>query len=87
VRPVAVVVGHKDGEDSLEVLLVPDQQPIETLRADGAHEPLGNSVCLRGAKRRADDLNPTASKHLIKTGGEFLVAVANEEAEGIRTVR
>jgi hypothetical protein len=38
---------HEHGEDSLEVLLIQDQQPVETLRANGSHKPLGHPVCLR----------------------------------------
>jgi hypothetical protein len=30
---------HEDDEDPLEVPLVQQQQPVETFRADGAHEP------------------------------------------------
>ncbi len=72
---------HENGEDALKMLLVQDQQPIEALRANGAHEPLCDPVRLRGAKRRAKDLDSIASQHLVKTLGEFLVSVANQEAE------
>jgi len=87
VRPVAVVVVDEDVEEPLEVLLVQDQQPVETLRANGAHEPFRHPVRPRGAKRRANDLNPLASEHPVKVVGEFLVPVANEEAEGVRRCR
>src|SRR5712692_3066006 len=40
VRSVDVVMIHENGEDALKMLLVQDQQPIEVLRANGAHEPL-----------------------------------------------
>ena len=63
------------------MLAVQDQQPIQTLRANRPHEPFRDAVCLRGAKRRANDLDPIASKHLVKTLGELLVPIANQEAE------
>ena len=81
VRSVAIVVVRKHGEDVLEERLVEDEQPVKTLRANGAHEPFCDSIRLRGTKRRADDLEPAAAKDLIKTTGEFLVPVANQEAE------
>jgi hypothetical protein len=36
---------------------------------------------LAGPKRRADDLDPVASKDLVKSDGEFLVPIANEETD------
>ena len=64
---------RENGEDALKMLLVQDQHPIEALRANSAHEPLCDPVRLRGAKRRANDLQPNASKHRVKAAGEFLV--------------
>jgi hypothetical protein len=59
---MAVVVISEDGKHVLEMVAVEDQQPIETLRANGAHEPLRHPIGLRRAKRRANDLDPVASK-------------------------
>ena len=59
----------------VKVLLVQNEQPVETLRADSAHEPLGHSVGLRGANRRANDFDPVTPEHLRdrpKTGSEPL---------------
>jgi len=56
-----MIVVREDGQDPLEVLLVQNQQPVETLRANGAHEPLRHPVRLRRAKRRANDPDPLAS--------------------------
>src|SRR6267378_8491715 len=83
---MAIVVINEDAKDMLEMLGVQDQEPIETLRANRPYEPLRDSVCLRGTKRRANDLNPIASEHPIETVGEFLVPVANQEPEGFRPV-
>jgi hypothetical protein len=74
--PVPVVVIHEDGEDLLEVLLIQDQQPVETLGANGPHKPLSHAVRLRRAKRRANDFQAMTSKHFVKTGGEFLISIA-----------
>jgi hypothetical protein len=59
---------------------------VETFRPRGAHEPLRDTVGLRGAKRRANDLDPATPKHLVKSVGEFLVSIANQEPNGYRAV-
>jgi hypothetical protein len=74
---------RENGKDPLEMLAVQDQQPVETFGANGPHKSLRHAIRLRRAKRRANDLKPTASKHLVKTGGELLVPVADQEAEGL----
>ena len=81
--PVSVVMIDEHLEDPLKVLLVQNQQPVETFRAGGAHEPLGHPVGLRRAKRRANDLDPVAPEHFVKPAGEFLVPIANQEAKAV----
>jgi hypothetical protein len=44
-----------------------DQQPIETLGTNGAHEPLRHTIRLRGTKRRANNLEASTSKYLVKS--------------------
>jgi hypothetical protein len=78
---------HEDSEDPLKVRLVQDQQPVEALRAGGAHEPLGDAVGLGRTKRRTNDLNPAAAEHLVKAFGEFLIAIANQKLQGFRALR
>ena len=51
VRALRVVVGHVAAEHVLEVAAAEDQQPVETLGADGADEPLRVGVRLRRADR------------------------------------
>src|SRR5262245_65112176 len=80
-RAVSIVMVHEDSEDMFEVRQVQDQQPVETLGANGPHEPLRHSVGLRGAKRRANDLDPTAAKYIVKSVGEFLVPITDQEAD------
>jgi hypothetical protein len=57
VRSVDVVVVHEGGKGPLELLVVQDQQPVQTLRANGAHEPLRLPVRLRGTKRHANNFD------------------------------
>ena len=60
--PVPVVMVREDTEDPLKVRLVQSQQPVETFRADGAHEPFGDAVGLWRAKRRPHDLDSVAAR-------------------------
>jgi len=69
--PVPVVVIDEYLKDSLEVRLVENQQPVETFRAYGAHEPLGNPVSLGRASRRPNELNPRRCEHVIKPSVNF----------------
>ena len=85
--PVFVVMGYEHLENALKVFLVQNEQPVETLRADGAHEPLGHPVGLRGAERRANDFDPVTPEHVVKLVGEFLVPIAKQEANGFRAAR
>src|SRR5690349_20421034 len=85
--PVPVVVVHEYVKDPLKVPLVQNQQPVETFRAGGAHEPLGNPVGFWHAKRRANDLNPIASEHVVKTIGELLISIANQKPHRLRALR
>ena len=87
VRAMDVIVIHEHGGNSLELPLVQNQQPIETLGTNGSHEPFRHTVRLWGTKRRANDLDARASKHLVKTIGELLVPVANQEAERLGAFR
>ena len=65
--PVAVVMFHEDVENPLKMLVAQDQQPVETLRPNSAYEPLRHAVRLRRAKRRTNDLEPTAANTSSKT--------------------
>ncbi len=56
VRPMFVVVLGVAAKDPFEMVFVQHQQVIETLRTDGANEPLGIRVRIGGSKRRFEDL-------------------------------
>jgi hypothetical protein len=81
-----VVVVHEPIKNPLKVLLVQNQQPVETFRA-AVHEPLGNPIGLRRVKWGANDLNPFATEHVVKLVGEFPVPIANQEPHRLRAPR
>ena len=85
--PVLVVVGHEHLKNTRKVLLVQNQHPVETFRAGRAHKPLSHPVGLRRAKRRANDRDPVASKHLVKSVREFLVPITNQETDAFGALR
>jgi hypothetical protein len=57
VRALAVVVVDVDPHNVLEVAAADDQEPVETLIADGADEPFRVGVRLWCLRRRVDDLD------------------------------
>ena len=78
-RPVPIVMFHEHSESSIQVALVRDQQPVQTLGTGGPYEPFRNAVRLRRANRRTQNLETLAAKHVIKRGREFLVAIADQK--------
>ena len=76
---MAVVVVDEDANHLLEMLAVEDQEPIQTLRANRPYEPFRDTVCLRRATRRANDLYPIAREDSVKTLRELLIPVANRK--------
>jgi len=50
------------GERQLKVLFFQNQQPVETFRSDGAHDPLGNTVGLRNFSSRSRIRNRIGSE-------------------------
>jgi hypothetical protein len=78
-----VVVLEIPGEDTLEVLPAPDQCPVQTFGADGAHPSLGVRVRLRRPRRDLDRLDTGRGEHRVERGREFGVPVANQKPEPV----
>jgi len=64
---------NEDAKHLLEGRGAADQDPIQALCAERAHEPLRNAVGLWRASRRPNDLNPVSAEHVIKIVGVFLI--------------
>ena len=82
-----VVVIDEDANNSLEMVLIQNQEPVEAFRSDRPHEPLRHAVGLWGTKRRANDLDVLTPKHRVEPAGKFLVAIANQETNRLMTLR
>ena len=74
------VVSHVCAEHVFEMSAADDQQPVETLGADGADEALGVGVCLWRTDRRMDHFDAFAPEDLVKGGAELAVPVMEQEA-------
>jgi hypothetical protein len=85
-RPVGVVVVGVDTQDTVELSAAGDQEPVEAVAADGADPALGESVCLRSAKRGADDPDAFASEDVVEGAAEFAVTVVDQEPDRCRSL-
>jgi hypothetical protein len=56
-----------------------DQEPVETVAADGAGPAFGERVCLRRPKRGADDFDALAFEEPVEGAGELPVTVVDQE--------
>jgi hypothetical protein len=76
---VRVVMDHVGAEDAFEVTAAEDQQPVETLAADGADEALRVGVAFWRADRSVDDSDAFAAEDVVEGSGELAVAVVDQE--------
>jgi hypothetical protein len=75
-----VVVSRLGAKHVLEMSAADDQQPVETLGADGADEALGVGVCLWRTDRRMDHVDTFAAEDLVEGCTELAVPVMDQEA-------
>jgi hypothetical protein len=76
VRPLGVVVGHVAAEYVFEVAAAEDQQPVETLRADGSDERSAMALAC-GARSGVSRCGSLTVENLIEGGAVLAVAVAD----------
>jgi hypothetical protein len=76
---LVVVVLDVHAQDVFEVAAANDQEPIETLVADGADESLRVGVRLRRLHRRVDHPHSFAAEHLVEGGGELAIAIVDQK--------
>ncbi len=80
VGPVGVVVLDVVDDQAFELVLVPDDGPVEELSADGSDPPFGEGVGYGRADRALEDLEVLGSEDLVEGIDELAAAVANEGA-------
>ena len=69
-RTMFVVMSDVLGQNLLEMASTEDEDAVETLSADGAHESFGERVRPRSSNRGLDDEGALGAKHLVEAGGE-----------------
>jgi hypothetical protein len=82
-RPLAVVVVRVDTEHLFAVATVEDQQPVQTLGADGPDEALRDRIRLRRSHRRLHDPDAFTAENLIERAAVLAVAVADEKTDAL----
>ena len=79
---MAVVVTSIAAKDAFEVGFVHDQKVVEALRSNGAHEPFGKGIRIRGPERGPEDLGTLRREHFVETRHILRVTIAHEELCG-----
>ncbi len=64
-----------------------DQEPVETVAADGPDPALGERVGVWRTKRRADDLDALAFEDVVEGAAELAVAVADQEPDRLGPIQ
>ena len=78
VRALVVVVADKLSQDGAQVSLVDDNDVVETLGAEGSHDPLADSVRQRASERCSDPGDPQSGETGINAAPVNGVAIVNE---------
>jgi len=76
---VVLVVSDVLDQYLLEMLAPENEDPIGALSADGADEPFGERVRSWRSNGGLDDSDALGAEHLVETGGELGVPVADGE--------
>ena len=74
---MTVVVREVLGQDLLKLATSEDEALVQTLSADRADETLGEGVRPGRLNRSLDDPNALGAEHLVESGGELRVSVAD----------
>src|SRR5438094_2856256 len=77
--PLSMVVGHELVEDTDQAPFPEENQAVETLLANRAHEPFRVGVGVRRLDGREDDANPRAFHDVSESLGPLAVPVADED--------
>ena len=83
---MAVVMINEDGERTLEMTRVRDQQPVQTFGPGGPNEPFGDPIRLGHLNRRTHSARALRLKHRVEVGGELGVVIAKQEPNGLGTL-
>src|SRR5262245_49658471 len=85
-RSMDVVMIDENGQHALEMLVAPNQQPVQALGPSGPNESLRDSVCFRGLNRRSYDSGSVRLEHGIEAVRELAIVIANQKTNGLRSI-
>ncbi len=77
-RPCSVEVGHIPIEHALELLLVKDQQVVETFLSHTSQEAFADRIGSGSVIRGVEHLNRTRCRHTSEAGSTFAIAITHE---------
>ena len=77
-RPGSVEVHHICVEHALELLLLQDEQVIETLSTYATQKPFTDGIGPWGVVGGFQDLDAAGCGHARETGSKFVITIANE---------
>jgi hypothetical protein len=75
-----------DAQDALELATACDEEPVEAVTADAADPAFGERVCLRRAKRSADDPDASLRKTSSNAWVNLLSRVVDQKARRCRSL-
>ena len=73
---MGVVVGDVAGDESFELLLVPDDGAVEEFSSDRSDPSFGERVRYWGSNWGLEDLEAFGSEDLVEGGGELAATIA-----------
>ncbi len=82
-RSCLVEVGHIRIEHALELLLLKDQQVVQTFLSDTPQETLTNGIGSWRMNRRLENLDATCPRHPNKAGPKFAVVITDQVLRGL----
>ncbi len=85
-RTLSVEVPGVPAEDSLELAMTDDEDPVEAFCPHRPHPTLCVGVGPRGSNRRLDHSDALAVEHCVEAGGELGVPVPDQELDGATAV-
>src|SRR5450759_4335275 len=74
-RAPLVIEGDVLRQHALQMSLIQDEQPVQTLLAGRAHPPLGDAVLLGSPRRSIHHFKPFTAEHGVETRRELPVTI------------
>lgn len=77
-RPGSIEIVHRGGEHPVELLLLQDEQMIETLAPHAPQKALADGIGSGSVRRGGENLNPARCGHTSETGPTFPIVLTDQ---------